>query len=271
MLKLENITVLFDDLKAVDHVNMEFMEGKITGIIGTNGSGKSTLMKVMTKLLKPQEGSVSLDNQVIQDKKKALFAYRQEVNMVFQNPEQQLFYTIAKDDIGMALENLGYSKEECEKRVQEAIELMDIEELQYRPVQYLSYGQKKKVAIAGMLALKPRFLLLDEPTAGLDPKGRDQMAMIMKKLVSNGTSIIVTSHDMDLMYDCCDYAYLIKKGKIMTQGTKYEVFQEEKLLLDAGLSVPWIVKLHQAIQTPLVENEEILFEQLKEGYLWQNR
>ncbi len=239
MLKLENITVLFDDLKAVDHVNMEFMEGKITGIIGTNGSGKSTLMKVMTKLLKPQEGSVSLDNQVIQDKKKALFAYRQEVNMVFQNPEQQLFYTIAKDDIGMALENLGYSKEECEKRVQEA--------------------------------LKPRFLLLDEPTAGLDPKGRDQMAMIMKKLVSNGTSIIVTSHDMDLMYDCCDYAYLIKKGKIMTQGTKYEVFQEEKLLLDAGLSVPWIVKLHQAIQTPLVENEEILFEQLKEGYVWQNR
>ena len=86
MLKLENITVLFDDLKALDHVNMEFMEGKITGIIGTNGSGKSTLMRVMTKLLKPQEGSVSLDNQVIQDKKKALFAYRQEVNMVFQNP-----------------------------------------------------------------------------------------------------------------------------------------------------------------------------------------
>ena len=262
MLKLENITVLFDDLKALDHVNMEFMEGKITGIIGTNGSGKSTLMKVMTKLLKPQEGSVYLDQQLIQDKKKDLFAYRQEVNMVFQNPEQQLL---------MALENLGYSKEECDKRVQEAIELMDIKELQDRPVQYLSYGQKKKVAIAGMLALKPRFLLLDEPTAGLDPKGRDQMAMIMKKLVSNGTSIIVTSHDMDLMYDCCDYAYLIKKGKIMTQGTKYEVFQQEEILLDAGLSVPWIVKLHQAIQTPLVENEEILFDQLKEGYLWQNR
>ena len=130
MLKLENITVLFDDLKALDHVNMEFMEGKITGIIGTNGSGKSTLMKVMTKLLKPQEGSVYLDQQLIQDKKKDLFAYRQEVNMVFQNPEQQLFYTIAKDDIGMALENLGYSKEECDKRVQEAIELMDIKELQ---------------------------------------------------------------------------------------------------------------------------------------------
>ncbi len=111
MLKLENITVLFDDLKALDHVNMEFMEGKITGIIGTNGSGKSTLMKVMTKLLKPQEGSVYLDQQLIQDKKKDLFAYRQEVNMVFQNPEQQLFYTIAKDDIRMALENLGYSKE----------------------------------------------------------------------------------------------------------------------------------------------------------------
>jgi len=147
MLKLENITVLFDDLKALDHVNMEFMEGKITGIIGTNGSGKSTLMKVMTKLLKPQEGSVYLDQQLIQDKKKDLFAYRQEVNMVFQNPEQQLFYTIAKDDIRMALENLGYSKEECDKRVQEAIELMDIKELQDRPVQYLSYGQKKKVAI----------------------------------------------------------------------------------------------------------------------------
>ena len=139
MLKLENITVLFDDLKALEHVNMEFMEGKITGIIGTNGSGKSTLMKVMTKLLKPQEGSVYLDQQLIQDKKKDLFSYRQEVNMVFQNPEQQLFYTIAKDDIGMALENLGYPEEECEKRVREAIELMDIKELQDRPVQYLNH------------------------------------------------------------------------------------------------------------------------------------
>ena len=202
MLQVKNISFAYEENPTLHDISMDFEEGRITGILGVNGSGKSTIMKIITRLLKPQKGSLLYDGQPVGNSKKDLFQYRQHVNMVFQNPEQQLFYTIVKDDIGMALENLGYEEDEIVSRVATALEMMDISHLQDRPLQYLSYGQKKRVAIAGMLALQPKYLLLDEPTAGLDPKGRDQMAATMKKLVQAGTNIIVSSHDMDLMYDC---------------------------------------------------------------------
>ncbi len=186
MLQVKNISFSYDENPTLHDISMDFEEGRITGILGVNGSGKSTIMKIITRLLQPQKGSVLYDGQPVGDSKKALFQYRQHVNMVFQNPEQQLFYTIVKDDIGMALENLGYEEDEITSRVATALEMMDISHLQDRPLQYLSYGQKKRVAIAGMLALQPKYLLLDEPTAGLDPKGRDQMAATMKKLVQAG-------------------------------------------------------------------------------------
>ena len=270
MLQVKNISFAYDENPTLHDISMDFEEGRITGILGVNGSGKSTIMKIITRLLKPQKGSILYDGQPVGDSKKALFQYRQHVNMVFQNPEQQLFYTIVKDDIGMALENLGYEEDEIASRVATALEMMDISHLQDRPLQYLSYGQKKRVAIAGMLALQPKYLLLDEPTAGLDPKGRDQMAATMKKLVQAGTNIIVSSHDMDLMYDCCDYAYLLQKGHLIAEGSKFDFFQQGELLVEAGLAVPWIVKLHQTIQTPLAENEAAFFEQLGGNVKWSN-
>lgn len=268
MLQVKNISFSYDENQTLYDISMNFKEGAITGILGANGSGKSTIMKIITRLLKPQEGEIVYEGQPVSDSKKSLYQYRQHVNMVFQNPEQQLFYTIVKDDIGMALENLGYAPEEITARVAAALEMMDITHLQDRPLQYLSYGQKKRVAIAGMLALQPKYLLLDEPTAGLDPKGRDRMAESMKKLVASGTNIIVSSHDMDLMYDCCDYAYLLQKGHLMAQGSKFELFQQTDLLTEAGLGVPWIVKLHQAIQTPLADNEADFFAQIRGGQRW---
>ncbi|MBS4749704.1 ATP-binding cassette domain-containing protein [Carnobacteriaceae bacterium zg-ZUI78] len=260
MLQLNDVTFAYDKVPTIHHVSMAFQEGKITGILGMNGSGKSTIMKLIMGLLKAESGEIIFDNQPITINKKALYDYRQKVNMVFQNPEQQIFYTIVKEDIAMALKNLGYDKHVIDERVSKVLDIMDITHLQDKPVQYLSYGQKKRVAIAGMLALQPRFLLLDEPTAGLDPKGRDKMNETMQRLVQAGTSIILSSHDMDLMYDCCDYAYVIKKGSVLTQGEKYQVFQEATLLKEAGLSVPWIVKLHQTIGTPLAKNEALFFE-----------
>ena len=248
MLQVKNISFAYDENPTLHDISMDFEEGRITGILGVNGSGKSTIMKIITRLLKPQKGSILYDGQPVGDSKKALFQYRQHVNMVFQNPEQQLFYTIVKDDIGMALENLGYEEDEIASRVATALEMMDISHLKDRPLQYLSYGQKKRVAIAGMLALQPKYLLL----------------------VQAGTNIIVSSHDMDLMYDCCDYAYLLEKGHLIAQGSKFDFFQQGDLLVEAGLAVPWIVKLHQTIQTPLAENEAAFFEQLGGNGTWSN-
>ena len=148
MLQVKNISFAYDENPTLHDISMDFEEGRITGILGVNGSGKSTIMKIITRLLKPQKGSILYDGQPVGASKKALFQYRQHVNMVFQNPEQQLFYTIVKDDIGMALENLGYEEDEIASRVTTALEMMDISHLQDRPLQYLSYGQKKRVAIA---------------------------------------------------------------------------------------------------------------------------
>ncbi|MGT2785034.1 energy-coupling factor ABC transporter ATP-binding protein [Streptococcus merionis] len=264
MLQVKQVSFSYDkENLTLKDISMDFKEGLITGILGANGSGKSTLMKVIMGLLLPQEGQVIYNGIPVSRTKKALYHYRQQVNMVFQNPEQQLFYTLVKDDIGLALENLGYQPEEIERRVLQAMKMLDIEHLGDKPLQYLSYGQKKRVAIAGMLALQPNYLLLDEPTAGLDPKGRQQMAQTMKKLVKSGTNILLTSHDMDLMYDCCDYAYLLNKGRVVTEGEKREFFQQVALLEEAGLEAPWIVKLHQALQTPLAESEMDFFKKLK--------
>lgn len=264
MLQVRQVSFSYDSENlTLENISMDFKEGFITGILGANGSGKSTLMKVITGLLLHQKGQVLYNGVPVSRTKKALYHYRQEVNMVFQNPEQQLFYTLVKDDIGLALENLGYAPKEIEQRVLQAMRTLDIEHLSEKPLQYLSYGQKKRVAIAGMLALQPKYLLLDEPTAGLDPKGRKQMAQTMKKLVQTGTNIILTSHDMDLMYDCCDYSYLLNKGRVVAKGEKREFFQEVSLLEEAGLEAPWIVKLHQAIQTPLAADERDFFNKLK--------
>lgn len=263
MLELRQVSFSYTDKPFLEELSMGFQEGKITGILGANGSGKSTVMKLLTQLLLPQQGSVYLDCKQVNTSKKRLYHYRQEVNMVFQNPEQQLFYTLVEEDVALALTHFGYSPQEIDTRVTQALEMMDISYLRQHPLQYLSYGQKKRVAIAGVLALKPRYLLLDEPTAGLDPRGKEQMATIMTRLVTSGTSIIISSHDMDLMYNCCDYSYVLNQGKMVAEGDKYHLFQQEKKLRKAGLGIPWIVKLHEALNTPLAKNDSDFFEQLK--------
>lgn len=263
MLAIENLSFAYDQSPILSDISMTFKEGQITGILGANGSGKSTLMKLITKLLLPDKGKIMYQGQEVLSTKKALYPYRQAVNMVFQDPEQQLFYALVKDDVAMVLKNLGFSAEEVQARVTKALKMMGVYCLRDRPLQYLSYGQKKRVAIAGMLTLEPKYLLLDEPTAGLDPKGKERMVKSMRELVASGTNIILTSHDMDLMYDCCDYAYLLAEGRLLAQGDKYQLFQEVDLLEQAGLEAPWLVKLHQALGTPLSATEADFFKQMK--------
>lgn len=265
MLRVEAIDYRYDrDFdRVLDAISMDFDKGQIVGVLGANGSGKSTLMKVIMGLYKPQKGQVFFQDKPLVYSKKALYSYRQEVGIVFQDPEQQLFYSVVEDDVALALRNLSYPEAEIKQRVDKALKDMHIEHLRQRPVHYLSFGQKKKVAIAGVLALQPRYLLLDEPTAGLDPRGRNHMIYLMKKLARLGTKIILTSHDMDLMYDCCDYVYLLNKGKLVLEGQADKVFLEKEILEDARLSLPWLVKLHLTLGTPLVENEQAFFERME--------
>ncbi|CAM3265848.1 energy-coupling factor ABC transporter ATP-binding protein [Vagococcus fessus] len=261
MLKVDNLLFAYQEESIIlNNLTLEFKEGHVYGLLGANGSGKSTLFLSLMGLLKPKSGSISYQGKSLSYKKKDLFKYRQEVALVFQNPDQQIFYSIVKDDVAFALRNLGFDESEIDRRVTDSLHELGILHLKEKPVQYLSYGQKKRVAIASALALKSKWLLLDEPTAGLDPEGRRLMMEIIDKLANQGKNIIISSHDMDLVYDSCDYCYLLNQGKVLVQGPKQEVFSNREQLLKAKLEQPWLVKIHQQLGLPLYENEQSFFE-----------
>ncbi|QLL69183.1 energy-coupling factor ABC transporter ATP-binding protein [Lactobacillus sp. 3B(2020)] len=261
MLELQHVSYEYDQSKPIlNDLSVKFgQDHQVMGILGANGAGKSTLFLNLVGELKPTSGQIIVDGQPVEYSKQGLRKLRRKIGIVFQNSDQQLFYSIVKEDVAFALHNLKLPQSEIDERVERVLRELDIWELRDRPIQYLSGGQKKRVAIAGILVLQSEWLLLDEPTAGLDPDGRRRMKLLIKKLVARGQKILLSSHDMDFMYEMCDYLYLLGKGKIQAQGSRTEVFNDEQLLLANRLEQPWLVKLHQKLKIPLYENEDQLF------------
>lgn len=266
MLKIENVCVSYDKKNQVlNDICMNFDTNTPVGIIGANGSGKSTLFQTIVGLLKPTKGKVLFNDQELNYKKKNLTEFRKKVGMVFQEPEQQMFYSIVEDDVAFALKNLAVSDDEIARRMNKAFDLLDIQHLRNKPIQYLSYGQKKRVAIASVIVLETEWILLDEPTAGLDPAGRGHMIEIIKRLILEDKKVILSSHDMDLMYEVCEYFYVIKQGSLILEGTKDKIFLDRDLLLDAKLEQPWLVKMHQQLGIPLYKDEDSFYTNSRVG------
>ncbi|MGX7058560.1 ATP-binding cassette domain-containing protein [Vagococcus humatus] len=266
MFKVEKMCVGYDSQEEILHnITLDLDNHHPIGILGANGSGKSTLFLTLVGLLKPSKGKIIFGDKKLGYSKKELFRFRQKVGIVFQEPDQQIFYTIVEDDVAFALRNLGIAEEEIAKRLDVAFDLLDIQHLRKKTIQYLSYGQKKRVAIASVLVLETEWILLDEPTAGLDPAGRSHMIHIIKRLISEGKKVILSSHDMDLMYDICQYFYVLKEGNLILEGTKQQVFLEKNLLLDAKLEQPWLVKIHQQLGLPLYQDEAEFSKQVATG------
>lgn len=262
MIELQDLNFSYDNSKTVlNHISLSFgaQKQRVIGIMGHNGSGKSTLFLNLVGILKPTSGLILVDNHPIKYNKKGLRQLRRKIGIVFQDSDQQIFYSIVKDDVAFALRNLKLPEEQIEKRVEKALKQLDIWPLRDKPIQYLSGGQKKRVAIAGILVLNSEWLLLDEPTAGLDPDGRQRMMILIKQLVANGQKVILSSHDMDFMYETCDYFYLLGKGHIIKEGTKDVVFDDEEVLKANKLNQPWLIKLHQKLGLPLCNNSQELF------------
>ena len=231
--------------KALADITMYIPKGKIIGIIGHTGSGKSTLVQHFNGLLKPSKGTVKVDGTDITDKKTSMKEIRSKVGVVFQYPEHQLFEETVKEDIAFGPKNLGLPKEEIERRVIEAAESVGISEKKYEKSPFdLSGGQKRRVAIAGVLAMEPDVLILDEPTAGLDPKGRrDILALIKKMHKEKGITIIIVSHGMEDIANTVDLLYVLNEGKIAMHGTPMEVYSRYDELEKIGLSAPQVTKL----------------------------
>ena len=259
-LSTEGLTFAYPESEpALKGLSLDFSRGHVVGVLGANGCGKSTLFMNLLGVLKPQRGQVCWQGSPIGYGKAALGQLRRRVAMVFQEPDQQIFYTDVVSDIAFALRNLGVEEAEISRRIDEALTLVDGQALRDKPVQYLSHGQKKRVAIAGALVMQADYLLLDEPTAGLDPTGRRQMIVLLDRILAQGKRVVISSHDIVLIYEVCDYLYVLERGELVAQGSAQQVLLDQAVLDRAGLVQPWLVKLHTELGLPLYPNEAALF------------
>lgn len=231
--------------KALDNINLQINEGDFIGLIGHTGSGKSTLVQHLNGLMKPTSGTIIIDGKNITEKGASLRDVRQKVGLVFQYPEHQLFEETVYKDISFGPKNLGLSDEEVDQRIRDAMDLvgLDFESLKDRSPFELSGGQKRRVAIAGVIAMKPKVLVLDEPTAGLDPSGRDEILDEIKELFKKeGITIILVSHSMEDVARLVDRILVMHKGRLVMDDTTREVFKRASDLEKIGLGVPQITK-----------------------------
>ncbi|MBE6644010.1 MAG: energy-coupling factor transporter ATPase [Ruminococcaceae bacterium] len=230
---------------ALDNIDVTFEKGKITGLIGHTGSGKSTLVNLLNGLNKPTDGKVFLDGKDIWENPKEIGKIRYRVGLVMQYPEYQLFDETVRLDIGYAPRNLGLSQDEIDVRVSEAAKFTGIDEemLDKSPFE-LSGGQKRRAAIAGIIAMQPEVLVLDEPAAGLDPRGRREiLGGLVQYVNERDASIILVSHSMEDMAYYCDNVVVMNKGRVFRCGTVDEIFSDADSLADIGLDVPEVAKI----------------------------
>ncbi len=235
---------------ALDDVNLQINDGEFIGLIGHTGSGKSTLVQQLNGILKPTEGGVYVDGEDISDDDYDLKKLRSRVGLVFQYPEHQLFESDVFTDVCFGPKNIGLTKKEAELRAYEALKQVGIaDEFFYQSPFDLSGGQKRRVAIAGVLAMKPEVLILDEPTAGLDPKGRDELLDKLQKIrEESGCTIVLVSHSMEDVAKYADRIVVMHKGKVAFDDTPSEVFKHRDELKEMGLGVPGITETMYALK-----------------------
>lgn len=254
-MKVSNVSYVYGkgtpfEKRALDNVSISFEKGKITGLIGHTGSGKSTLVNLLNGLNKPTEGTVFLDGEDIWAKPKEIAKVRFRVGLVMQYPEYQLFDETVRADIGFAPKNQGLSPEDVEKRVLSAAKFVGIgnDILDKSPFE-LSGGQKRRVAIAGIIAMNPDVLVLDEPAAGLDPRGRKEILSGLKAYVEeSGTTLILVSHSMEDMAYYCDNIVVMNDGKVYREGSVAEIFSIAEDLSAVGLDIPMVSRIASALK-----------------------
>ncbi|MBO4905295.1 MAG: energy-coupling factor transporter ATPase [Lachnospiraceae bacterium] len=229
-------------LKAIDDVDLDIHQGDFIAILGANGSGKSTLAKHLNSLLHPTEGTVFVDGNDTKDEEK-IWDIRKTVGMVFQNPENQMIGTIVEEDVAFAPENLGIAPREIRERVKESLQTVEMYDHRKSSPSKLSGGQKQRVAIAGVLAMHPKCIVLDEPTAMLDPIGRAEVIRAIRALndVENITMILITHNMEEAVY--ADKIYVMNNGHIVMDGTPREIFSRVEELEENRLTIPVVTKL----------------------------
>lgn len=275
-IKIEHLNYVYSEgtafeKHALKDVNLELLDGQFIGVIGHTGSGKSTLIQHLNGLLKGSSGAIYYNGSNIYDEGYDLRSLRSKVGLVFQYPEHQLFEIDVFTDVCFGPKNLGLDKKEVELRAYTALKQVGLEEAYFYQSPFdLSGGQKRRVAIAGVLAMKPEVLILDEPTAGLDPKGRDeildQIAMLRKE---TGMTVVLVSHSMEDVARYVDRIIVMNKGRIMLDNEPREVFRHYKELEEVGLAAPQVTYIMQTLKKNgfPVDTDITTIEEAKEAVL----
>ncbi len=228
---------------ALDGLDLKVTRGRRLAILGPNGAGKTTLLLHLNGTLRPASGQVLLEGAAASYSRAGLSAWRRRVGLVLQDADDQLFAASVAEDVSFGPLNLGLSEHEARRRVEETLAALNIASLSGRPPHMLSFGQKKRVAIAGAVAMRPEVLLMDEPTAGLDNHGAAHLLGVLKKLQASGATLAFTTHDVDLAYEFADDVALFSGGKVLVQGETVQVLSDETLLKQAHLRLPLLLGL----------------------------
>jgi cobalt/nickel transport system ATP-binding protein len=239
-------------VEALRGVSLQIERGEMVAVLAASGGGKTTLLKLLAGLIRPHQGEILIGDRRLRDlKDRDLYS---RLSLVFQNPTDQLFATTVNDDVAFGPRNLGLAESEIESRVQRSLALVGVSGLRERAIHTLSFGQQKRVAVAGVLAMRPEILVLDEPVSGLDPKAAQQMITLLKQLQhDHGITLVVATHDVDLIAEVADRFCVLNAGKVAMLGTARDVFKDPDELGEVGLCLPRLAQLfHTLRQTDAV-------------------
>ncbi|MCX7593462.1 MAG: energy-coupling factor ABC transporter ATP-binding protein [Fischerella sp.] len=245
LLTFEQVCYTYSGAKqpAVNGLTIKIPAQKKCGLIGQNGCGKTTLFLLANGLYKPQKGTIYWQGKPLQYDRKFLRDLRQKIGVVFQDPEQQLVASTVEEDISYGLCNLGLPEAEMQQRIEQVLVDFDLTSLVQTPVHHLSLGQKKRVSIADVMVLKPELLLLDEPTAYLDRLNTRHLMKTLKNIHAGGTTIVIATHDLDLVYRWADWVFVMDRGRLVLEGNPQDVFTQRDILEELQLGVPLIYEM----------------------------
>ena len=260
ILETKDLTFKYPDgTEALKGINFKLEEGTMVALLGHNGAGKSTFFLHFNGINEATSGSVEIEGKPLKYDKKSLLEARQKIGIVFQNPDDQLFAPTVLEDVAFGPMNMGLPEDEVRQRALDALEKVGMSHVANKAPHHLSGGQKKRVAIAGILAMKPKVMVLDEPTSGLDPNGASSIMQLLYDLNAEGMTIMISTHDVDLVPLYSDNLHVIVGGQIIKSGTCKDIFGDPEVMEEADLRLPWIGQLFEKFD----KEDGIVFE---EGY-----
>lgn len=234
-----------DGTRAIKNLSIKVPKNRKIAVVGNNGAGKTTLFLHFNGVHQSEKGEILFDGQKVNYKdKKQIKNLRKNIGIVFQNPDNQLFSGSVYQDVSFGPSNLGWTEDKIRAKLKEVMEQTGIWDLRDKPTHFLSYGQKKRVAIAGILSMEPKVVVLDEPTAGLDPIYTSQIMRLLDDVNKSGATVVLSSHNIDEAYAWAEYVFVMCQGKIIAEGLPEEVFRQEEILRRANLIKPWVLELY---------------------------